>query len=130
MTITEMPSLNGQDQGFFADIVGELLLAWEGLFGLYYDQGPVEVPSATGLLNGFLPILLVSFVVTLVIAKILDLTLGFRVDEDSEITGVDLTEHAETAYELGEAGGGGRFVGTSERAAERAEAQDAEGVKA
>jgi Amt family ammonium transporter len=37
-------------------------------------------------------------VVTFVIAKVIDLTLGLRVDEEAEDTGLDLTQHAETAY--------------------------------
>ena len=115
-------------------LVGTLLIGFlatetapAGVNGLFFGGGTEQLVSQA--IAAF-AVLAFSFVVTLIIAKILDLTLGFRVDEDSEITGVDLTEHAETAYELGEAGGGGRFVGTSERAAERAEAQDAEGVKA
>ena len=37
-------------------------------------------------------------VVTFIIAKVIDLTLGLRVDEEAEDTGLDLTQHAETAY--------------------------------
>jgi ammonium transporter, Amt family len=40
-----------------------------------------------------------SFIVTFVIAKVLDLTLGFRIDEDHELEGVDLRAHGELAYE-------------------------------
>jgi Amt family ammonium transporter len=39
-----------------------------------------------------------SFVVSLVIAKALDATMGLRVDEGDEETGLDLSQHAETAY--------------------------------
>ena len=71
MKINGFPNLNNvEDEGFFGGITDSLLSAWEGLFGLYYDQGPVEVPTATGLLNGFLPILLVSFVVTLIVVPV------------------------------------------------------------
>ena len=37
--------------------------------------------------------------------------MGFRVNEEDEITGVDLAEHAESAYEFGDSGGGGVFAG-------------------
>ncbi|TDC62599.1 ammonium transporter [Actinomadura sp. GC306] len=49
-----------------------------------------------------------SFVVTYVIAKIIDLVMGFRVSEDDEAAGLDSTAHAETAYDFGtiRAGGG------------------------
>jgi ammonium transporter, Amt family len=39
-----------------------------------------------------------SGVVTFVLAKVIDLTLGLRVDEEAEDTGLDLSQHAETAY--------------------------------
>ena len=39
-----------------------------------------------------------SFVVTFIIAKVIDMTMGLRVDESDEIEGLDLSQHAETAY--------------------------------
>ncbi len=39
-----------------------------------------------------------SFVVTLIILKILDWTVGLRVTEEHEITGLDLSQHGETGY--------------------------------
>ncbi len=45
-----------------------------------------------------------SFVVSLVLIKITDMFVGVRVDEDAEQTGLDLSQHAETAYSLGESG--------------------------
>ncbi|MBA3745008.1 ammonium transporter [Sporichthya sp.] len=41
-----------------------------------------------------------SFVVTLIIGFILHKTMGFRVDEDSELEGIDVTSHGEAAYEF------------------------------
>lgn len=41
-----------------------------------------------------------SFVVSWVILKALDATLGIRVSEDVEVAGLDISEHAETGYEL------------------------------
>ena len=53
-----------------------------------------------------------SFVVTLVIALLLKATIGLRVSEEEEVVGIDLTTHAETAYELaGGLGGGGGSSG-------------------
>ena len=37
--------------------------------------------------------------------------IGFRIDDEDEVAGIDLAEHAETAYELGNSGGGGMFSG-------------------
>ncbi|MEV8632856.1 ammonium transporter [Streptosporangium sp. NPDC051023] len=42
-----------------------------------------------------------SFVVTWVIAKIIDRVMGFRISADEEIAGIDITSHAETGYDLG-----------------------------
>ncbi|MER7206611.1 ammonium transporter [Streptosporangium sp. NPDC020072] len=42
-----------------------------------------------------------SFAVTWVIAKIIDRTVGFRIGADDEVTGIDITSHAETGYDLG-----------------------------
>jgi Amt family ammonium transporter len=39
-----------------------------------------------------------SFVVSFTIAKIIDMTMGLRVDEAAENEGLDITQHAETAY--------------------------------
>jgi Amt family ammonium transporter len=47
-----------------------------------------------------------SFAMTWLIAKGIDLTLGLRVTAEDEYTGLDLTQHAETAYT---AGGTGRL---------------------
>ena len=41
-----------------------------------------------------------SFILTYGIAKVLDKTIGIRVDEQSEIDGLDLNEHEEIAYRL------------------------------
>ena len=42
-----------------------------------------------------------SFVVTLLIALAIKYTMGIRVSEEAELTGIDQSEHAETAYEWG-----------------------------
>jgi Amt family ammonium transporter len=42
-----------------------------------------------------------SFIVTFVIGKIIDKTMGFRVSTEEEVTGIDITTHAETGYDLG-----------------------------
>jgi Amt family ammonium transporter len=46
--------------------------------------------------------LVFAFVGTLVICRIVDRTVGFRLSEDDEETGVDLVEHGELAYTLRE----------------------------
>jgi ammonium transporter, Amt family len=39
-----------------------------------------------------------SFVVTLIILKILDWTMGLRVNEENEVNGLDLSQHGEAGY--------------------------------
>ncbi|WP_321422333.1 ammonium transporter [uncultured Methanobacterium sp.] len=41
-----------------------------------------------------------SFVVTLIIGKIIDITMGLRVDEKEEIEGLDISLHEETGYRI------------------------------
>ena len=47
-----------------------------------------------------------SFVVSFVIAKAVDLTIGLRVSPDHEAEGLDVSQHAETAYAFGDLGMG------------------------
>jgi Amt family ammonium transporter len=56
-------------------------------------------------------VLVFSFVLAYVIGTVIDRTMGFRVDEESEVVGVDLRTHAESAYELGSFTGSGFHTG-------------------
>ena len=52
-----------------------------------------------------------SFVVALVIGYLVKFTIGFRTKRDAEIDGIDVAEHAESAYDFSTAsGGGGAFA--------------------
>jgi Amt family ammonium transporter len=44
-----------------------------------------------------------SFIVTSIILKVLDVTMGLRVSDDEEVAGLDVTQHGERAYVLEEA---------------------------
>ncbi len=46
-----------------------------------------------------------SFTVTLGILRVVDAIVGVRVDEDEEVTGLDLSQHAEVGYTFGDRGG-------------------------
>ena len=39
-----------------------------------------------------------SFVVTFIILKVLDATMGLRIKEDEEVEGLDLSQHGERGY--------------------------------
>ena len=41
-----------------------------------------------------------SFVVTYILGLILQKTIGFRIDAEDEVSGIDLAAHAESAYDL------------------------------
>ncbi|HEU5158330.1 MAG TPA: ammonium transporter [Streptosporangiaceae bacterium] len=100
--------------------------------GLFYGGGLKQLglqvlgPIAVG---GY------SFIMAYIIGKIIDRTMGFRVDEEVEVTGIDAVEHAETSYDLGPASSGtgalaaAAAVGAAQSAAGRATA-DADGSKA
>ena len=45
-----------------------------------------------------------SFVVSFILAKVIDMTMGMRIDEEQEEIGMDLALHAEAAYAFGEVG--------------------------
>lgn len=69
----------------------------------------VQIIAAAG-------VLVYSFVLAGIIALVLKSTMGIREDEEDEVGGIDLAEHAETAYELGDSGGGGVFAGVGHAA--------------
>jgi Amt family ammonium transporter len=46
-----------------------------------------------------------SFVGAFLIGMIIKKTIGFRVDEEAEVTGIDESEHAETGYDFSTLGG-------------------------
>jgi Amt family ammonium transporter len=79
--------------GLFADsAINPDVIVNEGLFlgggaDLLVDQVVASVVT-----------LAYSFGVSLVIGKVIDLTMGLRVSEEDEDTGLDLSQHAEVAY--------------------------------
>ena len=68
---------------------------------------------------GAVAVLVYSFVVTFAIGWVLHKTMGFTISEEEEVSGIDLLEHAETAYDLGSFTGGSRSLPTSGIVAER-----------
>lgn len=76
-----------------------------GLDGLFYGGG-TELLAKQAL--GVVLVMAYSFVATLIIGYAIEKTIGFRVTSDKELIGVDQTEHAESAYELGGILKGGR----------------------
>lgn len=68
-----------------------------GIAGLFYGGGAGQLGRQA---MGAFAVLLFSFVVSFVIAKVLDVTMGLRVTADAEAEGIDTRLHAESAYDL------------------------------
>jgi Amt family ammonium transporter len=87
--------------GFFGSSAANSL----GADGLFYGGGTALLGKqalGVGLVAAY------SFIATLIIGFLIEKTIGFRVTSDKELGGVDLSEHAESAYEMGGILKGGR----------------------
>ncbi|HBU04034.1 MAG TPA: ammonia channel protein, partial [Acidimicrobiaceae bacterium] len=74
--------------GFFADAsVG-------GVDGLFFGDGGLVISQVIAIVS----VIAYSGIVTFGLAKLLDNVMGLRVSSDEELTGLDQTQHAETAY--------------------------------
>ena len=75
-----------------------------------------------------------SFGIALLLGFIIDKTIGFRTSAEVEVSGIDIAEHAESAYELSSSTGGGAFalagVGAAVPAAPTAPAAEPDEVEA
>jgi Amt family ammonium transporter len=90
-------------------IVGSILLGFfatagvnsAGADGVFFGGGIKLLSNqcvAVGATIGF------TFVLSFVLAKVIDMTIGLRVSEDEEVRGLDITQHAENAYAYGDLG--------------------------
>jgi Amt family ammonium transporter len=95
-------------------IVGSLLL------GVFADSAVNPAAADGALLGGGLGLLgkqavavgatiVWSGAISFLLAKVIAMTLGLRAEPDEETQGLDLTQHAETAYSFGEFGSMGRI---------------------
>ncbi len=71
--------------------------------GLFYGGGFEQLGKQA---VGVFSVLAYSLVVSAIMAFLIDRTMGMRVAEDVEVSGIDQAEHAETAYDFSGAGGG------------------------
>ncbi|MFI5534281.1 ammonium transporter [Kitasatospora sp. NPDC051853] len=89
-------------------VIGSLLV---GLFatghvgqtaqGLFYGGGVGQLGKQA---MGVVVVGLYSFVLSWLLGKAIDKTIGFRVSEDVEVAGIDQAEHAESAYDFSAVG--------------------------
>jgi Amt family ammonium transporter len=97
-------------------IVGSLLIGFfatggvgqPGIKGVFYGGGFDQLWKQ---FTGVGAVLGYSLVCSVILAKLIDMAMGFRVTDDEEVTGVDQTLHAETAYDF--TGVGSRSVATA-----------------
>jgi Amt family ammonium transporter len=88
-------------------IVGTMLIGLVGVeVGLFNGGGTEQLVKQA---IGVVAVLAYSFIVSFLIAKIIDKTIGFRISRDEEIAGIDLAIHAERGYELSDNTQGGVF---------------------
>jgi ammonium transporter, Amt family len=81
-----------------------------GVNGLFYGGGVAQLGKQA---VGAFAVLAYSLVLTLIIGYIIKFTMGWRVDEEAEVTGIDEAEHAESAYEFSGLRGGGSSIAKS-----------------
>jgi Amt family ammonium transporter len=85
-------------------VLGALLVGWfgsssvNGADGVFYGGGFSLLGKQAEAIG---VVLVYTFVVTVVLAKIVDLVIGMRVSEEQEQTGLDTTLHSESGYEFG-----------------------------
>jgi len=94
-------------------ILGALLIGFfgtsmvNGANGLFYSGGFALLGRQT---LAVIAVVAYSFVVTYALALIIEKTVGLRVSEEDEAAGLDLSQHAETAYESSSFSDGSRFL--------------------
>ncbi|MGH3459773.1 ammonium transporter [Aeromicrobium sp.] len=67
-----------------------------GSSGLFYGGGLEQLGKQA---VAVVAVMVYAFVVTFVIGKLIDMTIGWRIDEEIEVSGIDQAEHLETAYD-------------------------------
>ena len=93
--------------------------------GLFFGGG---VDQLWRQVVGALAVLAFSFVATLIIGTAISRTIGFRIDEELEVEGIDGAEHAESGYDFTTSGGGG--IGLASGHLATATSTDKEGANA
>jgi Amt family ammonium transporter len=93
-------------------IIGTLLIGFFGTKsvnsaalgenGLFYGGGLTQLGRQAVAAGS---VMVYSFVGAFLIGMIIKKTIGFRVDEEAEVTGIDESEHAETGYDFSTLGG-------------------------
>ena len=99
---------------FVSGIVGTVALGFlaissEGQAGLFYGGGWALMGAQVG---STVFVVLYTGVLTLIIGLLIKVTLGLRISAQDEVDGIDVTQHAESAYSLRDEATG-YFAGTA-----------------
>jgi Amt family ammonium transporter len=108
--------------GFLASAV-----APAGVDGLFYGGG---VDQLWRQVVGALSVMVFSFVMTYLIGTVIEKTMGFRLEKDAEVAGIDLEQHAESGYDIGGLTGGRLGSGAVSTSATAPGAKTHEGASA
>jgi ammonium transporter, Amt family len=112
-------------------LIGTTAFNSAGAKGLFYGGG-FEQLGRQALCSGIVTVW--SFGIALLLGFIIEKTIGFRTPAEVEVSGIDIAEHAESAYELSPSTGGGAFalagVGAAVTAAPTAPAAEPDEVEA
>jgi Amt family ammonium transporter len=91
-------------------IIGTMMIGLVGVdVGLFNGGGTEQLGKQA---IGVVAVFAYSFILSLILTKIVDLIMGFRISEAEEISGIDLVIHAERGYELTDNTQGGAFGAT------------------
>ena len=91
-------------------IIGTMMIGLVGVdVGLFNGGGTEQLGKQA---IGVVAVFAYSFILSLILARIVDLIMGFRISEAEEISGIDLVIHAERGYELTDNTQGGAFGAT------------------
>jgi Amt family ammonium transporter len=88
--------VGGTIGAFATGLFAQKLINPSGANGLFFGNAPQFMIQSIGIGSA----ILYSVIVTFVILKVLDLTMGLRVSDEEEVIGLDITQHEESAYTL------------------------------
>jgi Amt family ammonium transporter len=81
---------------FATGLFAQTLINPSGSNGLFFGNHQMFISQMIAILVTAV----YSFIVTVIILKIIDKLIGLRVDEDSELHGLDISQHGESGYSL------------------------------
>jgi Amt family ammonium transporter len=91
-----------------------------GIDGLFYGGGLTLLKYQA---IGAASVMVYSFVIAGILGIAINKTIGFRIDEEDEVSGIDLVEHAESGYDMTPTASGVFHSGAMSSASAKADAE-------